>query len=253
MSLGASSVAGRVHEFMHPSLASKVVIEQQPDKVLGHAEADGTNVRLWPAALVFGRYLCAHPELVRGKRVIELGAGTGVAGLICAALGARHVTITDVPEALRLIRTNVEQNGTWLESSRVTIAPCTWGDEDHILRLLNGTEAGGGGEEGGVGRDETGEAYDVILSCELVYKQPEQVLDALAETQRRLSGPRSLNILVYEFRGHMLSDLPYFEAVTEAFDAEPEATSLAPFGESGDGAVDDEDDSRYVYIYRHSG
>jgi predicted nicotinamide N-methyase len=31
---------------------------------------------------------------VKGKRILELGAGTGLLGLACAKLGAKHVVIT---------------------------------------------------------------------------------------------------------------------------------------------------------------
>jgi predicted nicotinamide N-methyase len=42
-----------------------------------------------------------------GKRVLELGAGTGLCGLICRRFtAAAHVTVTDVASALPLIRSN---------------------------------------------------------------------------------------------------------------------------------------------------
>lgn len=42
-----------------------------------------------PQALHLAAYLDHNPEkLVQGKRVLELGAGTGVAGLAAAQLGA---------------------------------------------------------------------------------------------------------------------------------------------------------------------
>ena len=59
-----------------------------------------TAFRLWPLSLTLCRWLCAHPEIVRGKRVVELGAGFGALGLVCAALGAAHVGV-DAPRARR--------------------------------------------------------------------------------------------------------------------------------------------------------
>lgn len=49
---------------------------------------------------------------VRGQRVLELGAGTGLAGIVAALSGARDVAITDypAPEVLANIRGNVERN-----------------------------------------------------------------------------------------------------------------------------------------------
>ncbi|KAJ5175550.1 uncharacterized protein N7482_001427 [Penicillium canariense] len=57
-----------------------------------------TGNRTWEAALHLGSFLCspAGEALVRGKRVIELGAGTGFLSLLCARhLGARGVVASD--------------------------------------------------------------------------------------------------------------------------------------------------------------
>ena len=59
---------------------------------------------VWNAAVI----LCAHARarsdaLVRGLDVLDIGAGTGVVGFLCAmALGAKHVTIADCgPKTMR--------------------------------------------------------------------------------------------------------------------------------------------------------
>lgn len=55
-----------------------------------------TGLRTWEAALHLGQYLCAYPALVRGKAVLELGAGTGYLSIICARhLGASEVVASD--------------------------------------------------------------------------------------------------------------------------------------------------------------
>lgn len=55
-----------------------------------------TGLRTWEAALHLGQYLCANPFLVSGRRVLELGAGTGYLSVLCALhLGARHVLASD--------------------------------------------------------------------------------------------------------------------------------------------------------------
>ncbi|KAH8671673.1 hypothetical protein BX600DRAFT_510337 [Xylariales sp. PMI_506] len=58
--------------------------------------AGTTGLRTWEAALHLGQYLCAHPSLVRGKGVLELGAGTGYVSILCAKyLGPRQVIASD--------------------------------------------------------------------------------------------------------------------------------------------------------------
>ena len=38
-------------------------------------------------AVVLSEYMFENSDLVKGKRVLELGAGTGLAGLVAASLG----------------------------------------------------------------------------------------------------------------------------------------------------------------------
>src|SRR5205085_8137477 len=44
---------------------------------------------IWPSALALARFLIRTDALCRGKRVLELGCGAGLAGIVAAALGAR--------------------------------------------------------------------------------------------------------------------------------------------------------------------
>ena len=54
-------------------------------------------------------YLLQNPHLVRGKRVLELGSGTGLVGLV-ASLYASSVTFTDLPDQLELLNDNITRN-----------------------------------------------------------------------------------------------------------------------------------------------
>ena len=52
--------------------------------------------KVWPAALLLARWLWCHPWLLEGRRVLELGAGVGTAGLAACLAGASRVVITDI-------------------------------------------------------------------------------------------------------------------------------------------------------------
>lgn len=68
------------------------------------------GVLLWESALVLGDVM-AEAGLVRGGAVLELGAGTGLAGIVAAGFGARVVQTDHSFEALALCRRNGLANG----------------------------------------------------------------------------------------------------------------------------------------------
>eukprot|EP00752_Nemacystus_decipiens_P017883 g16032.t1 len=71
----------------------------------------GFGASVYPAAYVLAEYLERHPHLVRGKRVIELGTGTGFLGIATSILGAAQVCLTDGDEqSLQLTQENVDAN-----------------------------------------------------------------------------------------------------------------------------------------------
>jgi predicted nicotinamide N-methyase len=60
----------------------------------------GVGAKLWNAALMLANDLDEHPDWCRGKRVLELGAGVGLCGLLAAKLGAAEVCMTDFEDPL---------------------------------------------------------------------------------------------------------------------------------------------------------
>ena len=61
----------------------------------GGGDRQGTYV--WPASTDLGRFLTSEKGrmLVQGRRVVELGAGTSIAGLSAALAGAEQIVFTD--------------------------------------------------------------------------------------------------------------------------------------------------------------
>jgi predicted nicotinamide N-methyase len=71
----------------------------------------------WGAGQALARYLIDNPSLVRGKRVVDFGAGSGVAGIAAALAGAAQVTAVDIdPLALRMAHCNAELNGVRIDA-----------------------------------------------------------------------------------------------------------------------------------------
>jgi predicted nicotinamide N-methyase len=72
----------------------------------------------WPGSQAIARYVLDHPETVRGRFVLDLGCGNGLAAIASARAGARRVVAGDVdPVALWMTRWNAEANGVQLDCS----------------------------------------------------------------------------------------------------------------------------------------
>ncbi|KNE61729.1 hypothetical protein AMAG_06531 [Allomyces macrogynus ATCC 38327] len=101
-----------------------------------------TGLKTWPASLSMAEYLLIHPDLIRGKAVVELGSGVGVLGLVCARLGAARVTLTDVnASVLSVLEQNVDRfwKRTALSAAPIEIHSLDWFTvEDHEADALLG-------------------------------------------------------------------------------------------------------------------
>jgi methyltransferase-like protein 23 len=71
------------------------------------------GIALWPAAIALAHEIAARS--LSGMRLLELGAGTGLPGIVAATLGARVVQTDKNAAALVICRRNSEQNGAVLE------------------------------------------------------------------------------------------------------------------------------------------
>ncbi|XP_023749407.1 uncharacterized protein LOC111897691 [Lactuca sativa] len=150
----------------------------------------GTTV--WDASMVLVKYLeknCRKgrfsPSKLKGKRVIELGAGCGVAGFGMALLGC-DVVSTDEVEVLPLLMRNIERNISRITQMNpdadsigsMTAAELSWGNKDHIRAL--------------------DPPFDYIIGTDVVYA--EHLLEPLLQTMLALSGPKTTILIGYEIR-----------------------------------------------------
>jgi predicted nicotinamide N-methyase len=73
--------------------------------------------RTWGGGLALARHVLDHPDTVAGKRVLDLGAGSGLVAIAAALAGAREVKAVDVdPYALTATRLNAAANGVAVEA-----------------------------------------------------------------------------------------------------------------------------------------
>ena len=89
--------------------------------------------RVWDGALALSRWLRRCD--LRGASIVELGSGCGVCGLGAAAQGAR-VVMTDLPEAIPLLRLNAALAAPCC-ATPPTVWPLEWGcDAESLGRAL---------------------------------------------------------------------------------------------------------------------
>ncbi len=69
------------------------------------------GVVLWPAAIALAHDIVARREQFAGARVLELGAGTGLPGIVAATLGARVIQTDRHEGALTVCRRNASRHG----------------------------------------------------------------------------------------------------------------------------------------------
>ncbi len=92
---------------------------------LSEGEAPPYWAFCWGAGQALARFVHDHPERVRGKRILDLGTGSGIVALAAARAGARDVIAVDLdPVSRRAAELNARQND--LEITTVRTAPEQW-------------------------------------------------------------------------------------------------------------------------------
>ena len=69
----------------------------------------------WPGGQALARYLLDPPEIAAGKRVVDIGAGSGIAAIAAMRAGARHVLADPMSEFA--IRTNARSNNVAVDTT----------------------------------------------------------------------------------------------------------------------------------------
>lgn len=76
----------------------------------------------WAGGLALARHIQAHPELVAGKLVLDLGAGSGLVGITAARAGA-HVRAAEIdPNGRAAIALNAAANGVDIQLHNIDVA-----------------------------------------------------------------------------------------------------------------------------------
>ena len=158
----------------------------------------GTGLNTWDCSIVLAKYLESNRYLIKDKQVLELGSGTGIAGIAALILQSRFVRLTDLKYTISNLLSNVEfnvdspQNETYLKSNlehstavssvkkRYVVSELDWGDEQTFPRDENGDV----------------EQYDVILGADIVWL--EHLIPSLIHALKTIMNDSSMFIFAYQ-------------------------------------------------------
>jgi predicted nicotinamide N-methyase len=118
-------------------LHTGVVLTQKDE---AHLLDERTNrlpygVALWPSAIALAHEVATRAAAFRGRSILELGAGTGLPGIVAASLGGRVVQTDRDELALSLCKRNGARNG--LGAIEYRLADWTdWGDAGRYEWIL---------------------------------------------------------------------------------------------------------------------
>ncbi len=86
--------------------------EAMESEQVGPAEEPPFWAAAWPGGLALARYVLDHPEVVAGRTILDLGAGSGLVAVAALLGGAASVTASDPdPYSAAAVAVNAATNG----------------------------------------------------------------------------------------------------------------------------------------------
>jgi len=107
-----------------PEIQLHLASEEMPIWQMNDEEREAAGVPLpywafaWAGGQALARYFLDQPEVVRGKTILDVGAGSGLEAIAAAMAGAGKVTAADTdPFAIAATRLNAVRNGVAVETT----------------------------------------------------------------------------------------------------------------------------------------
>ena len=173
----------------------ELVLSVDGGTAVAFERGDLTGHQIWRAAHVLCDELRARAPSLRGRRVMELGSGTGIGGLFAHAMGAESVLLTDwMPptfaisagadgelerseagkstQVLDLLRSNADRNAG-VGDGAVSVMELAWGNSAHLAAA---SAAAG--------------PFDLIIGSDIFYAPEDAALSRLFATMRDALGAK---------------------------------------------------------------
>ncbi|KAK1922927.1 putative methyltransferase-domain-containing protein [Papiliotrema laurentii] len=153
----------------------------------------------WPAGEVLSRYLAYRhsldPGYLRGKKILELGSGTGLVGIVAGLLEPTvDVWVTDQVQLIDLMQRNIAHNGV---SANVHVGELNWGEE------ITGMP----------------KQVDIVLAADCVYFEP--AFPLLVQTLCDLAPVGDGPEILFCWKKRRKADKRFFTMLKKHFDSKP--------------------------------
>lgn len=164
---------------------------------------------IWPGGLIMSEHLCNHPEMCRGKKILELGAGVALPSLVAEKLKPLAIVTTDFP--IPRLMENMRYLRDLNKSSELIIDSHAWGESTdsiqcHLLEKFPNEEP----------------TFDLILLSETLWKDTYSLHEKLLlSVNKCLNHDSGIVLLSFGHRpceGHTPSnDLEFFTLAQDKF------------------------------------
>lgn len=161
---------------------------------------------LWNAGQVIARYVEDNAKtLIKGKTVLELGAGAGLPSLVCVREGAQKVVVTDYPDAdlIQNLRYNIEHTVAPEHKGNIVAKGYLWGNiVQPLFDKLPDPES----------------AFDILIMADILFNhsEHEKLVVVMQATLNRDPEARAL-VFFTPYRPWLLEkDMHFFELARQA-------------------------------------
>ena len=158
----------------------------------------GTGLNTWDCSIILAKYLESNRYLIKDKLVLELGSGTGIAGIAALLLHSRFVRLTDLKYTISNLLSNVEfnidshHNESCMKSNIEDSTAASSAKKRYAVSELDWSN------EQTYPRDDYGvlEQYDVILGADIVWL--EHLIPSLIHALKTIMNDKSIFIFSYQ-------------------------------------------------------
>lgn len=168
--------------------------------------SQGLSFQLWPAASTLLSLLDSDPQIITNRitkpnsklKLLELGSGTGLAGIAAAAILGADVTLTDLPHVLDNLRYNADINADVVKArgGSVSVKKLMWGKDEDLVGLGD---------------------FDLVIGTDVVYY--EELFDDLVASLRGLVKEEASFVMAH-LRRWKKKDSLFFRKARKFFDVE---------------------------------